>query len=154
MRTTLNKIREHHPCHDGWQKLLRGLDKTKPDDDPLWIDQVLDHNGLDDAFWCLRAVENFDREIRLYAVWCAGRVRHLMTDPGSIAALDFAERHARGEASAEELASARTAAWAAARAWAAYAAAWAASWSARNAERAAQANELRRICREMREDGR
>ena len=33
--TTLNKIREHDPCADGWQKLLAGLNKTEPDDEPL-----------------------------------------------------------------------------------------------------------------------
>jgi hypothetical protein len=191
MRTTLNQIRAHHPCHDGWEKLLRGLNKTRPDDEPLWIDQVLDHNGLDDALWCLLAVENCDREIRMFALWCARRVQHHVSDPLSVAALDVAERYARNEASDEELAAARGlagAAWAAARAaawateWAteadaaaayavaaARAAAWAteadaaawAAWAAaaaagadRDTERAAQAEELRRICREMREDGR
>jgi hypothetical protein len=199
MRTTLNKIRAHSPCRDGWEKLLRGLDKTQPDDEPLWIDQILDINGLDDALWCLRAVDGCDREIRLYAVWCARRVQHLMADPRSIAALNVAERFARGEASGEELAAAEAAAasawastsrggaawasavasaarstaeWAvayAARASAASAVAWAASearwaaeavaaeeaaWSARDTERDAQAEELRRVCREMREAGR
>jgi hypothetical protein len=119
MKTTLNKIRAHSPCEKGWEKLLRGLGKTKGDDEPLWIDQILDINGLDDALWCLDAVEGHDREIRLYAVWCARRVQHLMTDPRSVAALDVAERFARGEASGEELEQARMAAAAAAAAWAA-----------------------------------
>jgi hypothetical protein len=151
MRTTLNQIRAHSPCQDGWTKLLRGLGKTAADDEIIWIDQVLDHNGLDDALWCLRAVENCDREIRLYAVWCARRVQHLMTDPRSVAALDVAERHARGGASDEELAAAAKAAAAAAKT--AEAASWAARWAAaaRDTERAAQAEELRRMCSEMRE---
>jgi len=195
MKTTLNKIRAHNPCRDGWEKLLRGLNKTASDDDPLWLDIVIDHNGLDDALWCLRAVEGCDREIRLYAVWCARRVQHLMVDLRSVAALDVVERHARGEASDEELAAAAEAAegaaaaeamwadsaaaeaaeaarWASARsAWASAAAAarraatasscargaamaarWAAAeWAARDTERAAQAEELRRVCRELRE---
>ena len=179
MRTTLNKIRAHHPCHDGWSRLLRGLGKAQADDEPLWIDTVLEHNGLDDALWCLRSVEGCDREIRLYAVWCARRVEHLMTDPRSVAALNVAERHARGEASDEELEAARglaysswhaqirlgetaSAASAASAAvwWAARAAASAAWWAARaaaaagadrGAERAAQVEELRRVCREMRD---
>jgi hypothetical protein len=166
MRTTLNQIRVHHPCRDGWEKLLRGLNKTASDDETLWIDQVLDHNGLDDALWCLRAVDGCDKEIRLYAIWCARRVQHLMTDPRSVAALDVAERYARGEASDEELSAAGEAAamwsarWAAAEAMSAALAAarWAARWSAaaaaaaaRNTERAAQAEELRRVCSEMRE---
>jgi hypothetical protein len=182
MMTTLNQIRAHRPCHDGWSKLLRGLGKTAADDEVIWLDQILDHNNLDDALWCLRAVENCDREIRLFAVWCARRVQHHMTDPRSVAALDVAERFARGEASDAELEAARglaAAAWAAAWAagewaaaalaaagewaaaalaaageWAAAAAARAAAaaeWADRNTERTAQAEELRRVCREMRE---
>jgi hypothetical protein len=52
-------------------------------------------------------VKGCDREISFYAVWCARRVQHLMTDARSVAALDVAERYARNEASDEELASAR-----------------------------------------------
>ena len=83
-----------------------------------------------------------DAQLRLFAVRCARRVQHLMTDPRSIAALDVAERHAKGEATDEELAAARTAAWAAAwaaasassaAATAACAAARTAAWTARDA---------------------
>ena len=51
-----------------------------------------------------------DAQLRLFAVRCARRVQHLMTDPRSIAALDVAERRAKGEATYEELAEARDAA--------------------------------------------
>ncbi len=137
MKTTLNAIRAHSPCADGWSKLLRHLNKTQADDEPLPLRVILDSNGLDDALWCLRAVPNCDREARLFAVWCARQVQHVMTDPRSIAALDIAERHANGDATDAELAAARDAAWAAARAaaraaaWAAAAdAAWDAAWAA------------------------
>ena len=106
MRTTLSKIRKHHPCKEGWEKLLRHLNKTQPDDEPLLLEEILDSNGLDDALWCLRAVEGHDREMRLYAVWCARQVRYLMTDPRRVAALDVTERYVRGQASREELAAA------------------------------------------------
>ena len=100
-----------------------------------------------------------DRQRREFALWCAERVRHLMTDSRSTNALDVAARHLRGEATDEELDAARaaaTAAWdvatddemAAARAaaaaalvaWDAAAAAlasvWATAWEAvRNAVR-------------------
>ena len=92
MKATLRAIRAHNPCDDGWRKLLKHLGKTEPDDEPLSIATVLGSNGLDDALWCLRAVSGHDREIRLFAVWCARQVQHLMTDPRSIAALDVAER--------------------------------------------------------------
>ena len=137
MMTTLNAIRAHSPCADGWQKLLSHLGKTTADDEPLSIITVLDSNGLGDAIWCLRAVSVHDREIRLYAVWCARQVQHLMTDLRSLVALDVAERHARGSATDAELyaawAAAEDAAWAAAEdaaAAAARSAAWDAAWDA------------------------
>jgi hypothetical protein len=172
MKTTLNAIRKHGPCEDGWKKLLRHLGKTQADDEPLSIATILDSNGLDDALWCLRAVEGCDREIRLYAAWCARQVQHLMTDPRSLAALDVAERYAQGLATDEELRDAldaARAAWDAARAAgdaldaaraaldaaraagdAARAAAWAsaaaAAWAA---ARQSQAARLREVCTEM-----
>jgi hypothetical protein len=117
--TTLNKIRAHRPCDNGWTKLLRHLGKTKSDDEPLALVTILDSNGLDDVLWCLRACEGIDREARLYAVWCARQVQHLITDQRSLVALDAAERNANGEATD----AAWAAAWAAARA-AACDAAW------------------------------
>ncbi len=98
MMTTLNAIRAHSPCAEGWQKLLRHLGKVHADDEPLSISTVIDSNGVDDALWCLRAVTGQDREIRLYAIWCARRVQHLMTDPRLLDALDVAERCANGAA--------------------------------------------------------
>ena len=143
MFTTLNKIRVQGPCVDGWERLLRSLGKTKGDDEPLSLLTVLDSNGLDDTLWCFRAVDGFDKEKRLFAVWCARQVQHLLTDPRSLVALDVAERFALGAATLAELAAARSAAWSAARgaaesaARAAAQAAWYAAWSA--AESAARA---------------
>jgi hypothetical protein len=107
MKTTLNQIRECNPCAEGWTKLLQHLNKTKADDEPLSLLTVLDSNGFDDALWCLRAVKGYDKEKRLYAVWCARQVQHLMPDKRSVKALDVAERYANGEASDEELKIAR-----------------------------------------------
>jgi len=138
--TTLNKIRENKPCQGGWEKLLRHLNKTKPDDAPLPLITILESNGLDNALWCLRTVEGHEREMRLYAVACARRVQHLMTDPRSINAVDVAERYANGEATDKELEAARAAARAATRAAAraaADAARDAAAWAAADATRAA-----------------
>jgi len=117
--TTLNKIRKHDPCERGWKKLLKHLGKTKADNKPLPLVTILKSNGLDDALWCLRAVDRHDREMRLYAVDCARRVQHLMKDRRSINALDVAERYAYGQATDRELKAgyeAAQAAWAAARA--------------------------------------
>ena len=163
MNTTLNKIREHSPCADGWEKLLRTLGKTKADDEPLSLITILDSNGLDDALWCLRAVDGYEKEMRLYAVWCARQVQHLMTDKRSIDALDVAERFANGEvawAAAEAAgeaageattAVATAAAWDAARdaarvaAWDAAEAAGDAAWDAAEAARDAQEAKFREM---------
>ena len=128
LTTTLAAIRQHSPCEDGWAKLLKHLGKTKADNEPLALVTVLDSNGIDDALWCLRAVKDHEREMRLFAVWCARQVQQ-MKDARSMAALDVAERHANGSATNEELAAARDAARDAARA-AAWAAAWDAAWDA------------------------
>ena len=161
MKTTLNKIRSHSPCTNGWEKLLKNLGKTKADDEPLALTAILESNGIDDALWCLRAVDGHEREMRLFAVDCARRVQHLMTDKRSIDALDVAERFANGLATQAELAAAGAAARAAAGAaagaaadagWAAagaaagaaeWAAGWAAGWAA---ARAAQANLFILMC--------
>ena len=136
--TTLNRIREHGPCRDGWEKLLKGLGKTAADDEPLPFARIVEINGLDDALWCCRAEPQHAREWRLFAVWCARQVQHLMTDPWSIAALDVAERHANGLETDDELAAACAAAWdASAAARAACAAAIDAAWAASDAASAA-----------------
>ncbi len=131
--TTLNKIRAHGPCVSGWEKLLRHLGKIQADDEPVSMLTILNSNGLDDALWCLRAIDSHQREMRLYAVWCARQVQHLMTDPRSVTALNVAERHANGEATDGELAVAGAAARDAARE-----AAW-------DVAREAQTAEFRRV---------
>ena len=134
--TTLNRIREHSPCAEGWEKLLKHLGKTKADDEPLPFSVILESNGLDDALWCCRAEPQYAKEWRLFAVWCARQVQHLMTDPRSLAALDVAERYANGHATAAELYAAWDAAWdAAGAAW--DAAGYAAGYAAWDAARAA-----------------
>ena len=109
LTTTLNRIRAHDPCADGWGKLLKHLGKTAADDEPLPYAAILESNGLDDALWCCRAEPQHDRLWRLYAVWCARQVQHLMKDQRSIDALDVAERYANGQATDQELAAAREA---------------------------------------------
>ncbi len=129
MYTTLNKIRAHGPCMHGWETLLRSLGKTRPDDEPVSVVTVLKSNGIDDAVWCLRAVDGFDREKRLFAVKCARRVQRLLDDQRSFNALDVSEAYANGLASAKELRKACEDAWAA----------WAVSGAARAANGVAAA---------------
>lgn len=120
--TTLNKIRECSPCKNGWETLLKSLNKTKADDEEITLAHILESNGLDDALWCLRASNASERDMRLFAVWCARQVENLMTDERSVNALNVAERHANGAATDEELDKARDAAAAADATWSAAAA--------------------------------
>jgi hypothetical protein len=156
IHTTLNRIKAHGPCEGGWKKLLKYLGKTKADDARLSFATIVKSNGLADALWCCRVEPQYAKEWRLYAVWCARQVQHMMIDPRSVAALDVAKRHAHGEATDEELAAARATAratfwaanraveaaaradaWEAARAtaWeASFGAVWEAAWDAQRVE--------------------
>ena len=141
LTTTLNKILAHSPCADGWKKLLKHLGKTRADDEPLPFSVILDSNGIDDALWCCRTAPEYDKQWRLFTVWCVRQAQHLMTDKRSLDALDMAERYANGQATDKELADARAAARDAARAAARAAArdaaeaAWAAARYAADAAR-------------------
>lgn len=133
--TTLNKIRAHHPCESGWRKLLKSLGKTKPDDARLSLLTIYKSNGLDDALWCLRAVDNVDFFARRFALDCARAVEHLNPDPRVKACNDTVERFLKNKATENELAAgaAAEAAGAAAEAAArdaARVAAWDAAWAA------------------------
>ena len=107
MYTTLNKIRVKGPCMGGWKTLLRFLGKTGPDDEPISVLTVLKSNGLDDAIWCLRAVDGCEREMRLFAVKCVRSFQHEISDRRSLNALDVAEAYANGLATVEQLRRAR-----------------------------------------------
>ena len=70
-----------------------------------------------DIVWLLCRREFMtDRDMRLFAVWCAREALKLVENPDqrSIDACNVAERFASGEAASDELAAARSAAWAAA----------------------------------------
>ena len=152
---TLQSIRDEGPCQPGWEKLRKSIGVRKPLSTVVTLEQILESNGVEDAQWALRCIKGHDREIRLYAVQCACRVRHLMTDPRSIYALECSVLYAEGLEDDAAWAAARDAAWAAARA-----AAWgtvmdtvmaaprdAAGTAARDAERKWQADEMMRMIR-------
>ncbi|CAJ9302138.1 putative bacteriophage protein [Burkholderia pseudomallei] len=151
---TLAALREAGACYGGYNKLVRSIQgkafSMKDADREAYIHlrhdaeipllDILKSNGLDDALWVLHCILDADRDMRLFAVWCARQVEHLMEDQRSKDALNVAERFVNGEATDEERDAARDAAWAAVRG-AAWGAAWAAArgavWPARKAARAA-----------------
>ncbi|CAJ3973380.1 bacteriophage protein [Burkholderia pseudomallei] len=140
---TLAALRKSGACYEGYNKLVRSIqgkafsaeDADRNSYIPFKHDaeipllDILKSNGLDDALWTLRCISGADRDLRLFAVWCARQVEHLMQDQCSKDALNVAERFANGEATDEERAAARDAARAAARD-AAWATAWGAAWAA------------------------
>jgi len=149
--TTLNSIKKCNPCGTGknddfgFRKLLNYLGKEKTDNEHVSFKTILESNGLDDALWCLRSISGYDKELRLYAVWCARQVEHLDESGISKKTNDISEKFAYGEATQEQLdaawyaamdaawSAARAAAWAAARD-AAWAAAMDAAWAAHEQE--------------------
>ncbi len=140
---TLSGLRKASACINGYNKVVRML-QNKPfseadsergsyirlaHKEPIPLLSILESNGLDDALWALSCATGVDRDARLFSVWCARQVQHLMTDQRSIDALDVAERFANGTATEKELTASRAAACAAARD-ASRAAACAAAWAA------------------------
>ena len=154
---TLKALRAAGACFEGYNKLVRSLQgKAFTEEDAarasylhynyegdISVLQILESNGIDDALWSLCCVEGCDKDIRLYAVWCARQVQHLMSDNRSITALDIAEQYANGLVTKEELKTARDAAWDAASYAASYAAGAAASDAARAAAGAAASDAAR-----------
>ena len=145
MKTTLNKIKEHYPCENGWKKLLTFLNKTKADDEELSLLTILESNGLNDALWALKTIEGHNKEIRLMACDFAESVVYLTNDERSVNAIKVARDYANGLATKEELDAASAAAndaWAASDAtWAAWAAASDAAWAAWAAAASAAASD-------------
>jgi hypothetical protein len=140
MQTTLNKIKSHSPCENGWKKLLNHLCKTEADDEVLELRTILESNGIDDTLWVFRAVEEKDKEIRLFAADCAELVlpiyeKQYPNDDRPRKAIQAARDYANELISAEELDAARDAAWdaALAAAWDAARDAAVAAWAAARA---------------------
>lgn len=143
---TLRQLREIAlPGCDRLQVLIANLGPDWSEDQPITFEQGIQSNGLDDALFALRAVPEHSALWRHFAVDCAERVRHLMTDPRSVNTLRVARQYAMGMVSDEELAAARDdayAAWASASAWASANATCSACYAAGADERQWQAQRL------------
>jgi len=107
MTTTLNSIRQHYPCIDGWKTLLDSLGKIEPDDELITFEYIMESNDILDAIWCLRTLNGYDKEKRLFAVGCAREIQHMVTSPIIQEAIDIAEKFANEEVTIEELEKAR-----------------------------------------------
>lgn len=61
--TTLNEIKQQHPCNDGWEILLASLNKILADDEPLSFKHILKSNGIKDAVWALCVLDYKDQAL-------------------------------------------------------------------------------------------
>ena len=168
LTTTLVALREAGACFEGYNRVVRMLQNasfTRGDaaresyiifahKEPISLVDICNSNGLDNALWALRCVKGNDRNIRLYAVWCARQAEHLSGDPRVKACNDVAERFANNLATKEDLDAARAAAESAARAAAraaaesaAESAARAAAWSAARAAKSGQKEMFIKMCK-------
>ena len=138
MQTTLNKIKLHSPCVDGWIKLLNHLGKTEADNEVLELRTILVSNGIEHTLWAFRAVDGKDKEIRLFAADCAEMVlpiyeKEYPNDYRPRKAIHAARDYANGLISAGELVVARADASAAADVAMTKRAAASAKWAAASA---------------------
>ena len=108
MKTEIeNYLQKHNACREG-----AAYARTQKSLAEVWDNCP----KLEWLFWMLAKQPNKpEKELRLFAVWCARQVQHLMKDKRSLDALDVAERFALGKASVEELRAAGAAALGAAR---------------------------------------
>jgi len=114
---TLKDLRQAKACITGYNKVVCSLQGQPFTDEhrdmksyirfaykePISLSFILENNGLNDALWALHCIKDAARDIRLFSVWCARQVQHLMRDSRSTNALDVAERFANGKATKEEL---------------------------------------------------
>ena len=122
----IGQLRAFSPCYDPAKYLPENWAGTAID-----ILNVKDCPPQDRLWVVLRKEFLSDRDLRLFAVWCARKALAIPGCENEVCSntCDVAERYANGEATKEELAAARAAAWAAA--WAAArAAARDAAWAA------------------------
>ena len=107
IETTLNKLYYHRSCLSGGtiHRLLGSLGKIIPDDEPLKISTIFASISLSDALHCLEVTGGYDykRELRLYTIFCARKIQHLIQDERHIKAIDITEDYINGNATKREL---------------------------------------------------
>lgn len=148
MKTINNElIRSFSPCYEPSEIVT---DENETLTVVEWVVKYRDKvKSKADIVWLLCRNEFMsDKELRLFAVWCAREALKLVKnpDPRSIQACNVAEKFANGESTQEELAAAWDAAWTAVRD--ARDNAKDAAWAARNAARNAAARNARDAARE------
>jgi hypothetical protein len=103
-------IRKFNPCYDP-SKVIK--DENEELTVKQWIEKYMNVVPAKDILWLLLRKEFMpEKDLRLFAVWCAREALKLIENPDkrSVNACNVAERYANGEATKEELLSAYDAA--------------------------------------------
>lgn len=110
MQTTISNriIRKLKPCYDP-SEVVKDENEELPVKE--WVTKYRDLiKDKSDIIWLLcNKLYMSERDMRLFAVWCAREAMKLVEypDPRSVTACNIAEKYARGEATEEELTDAR-----------------------------------------------
>ena len=116
LHTSFLLLRKEGACKDRYVFLQKALGPGRGKNTPIPLITILEHNGLEDAFWALRAVpkeqeRERDQLTRLFACRCiqetplvsGGMVWDLLRDPRSKRSLVVAERFLEGLATITEV---------------------------------------------------
>jgi hypothetical protein len=112
---TLEQIRKHNSCQEGWEQLLKFQGKTKADNEPFPFSSLLESNGLNDALWALRCLDD-PKLAQLLAIAFAQEVLGFMESQRSRNAIRIAHLYLHGEVREAEVEEAYSQAFSAARA--------------------------------------
>jgi hypothetical protein len=106
MKTTFQKIKDCKPCGDGWDQLISYHNPSSLDEE-ISIEEIIKSNGLNDATWALRAVDNTEA-LTLLSIEAAEFVLPIYEKrfPGDMRVrdcIDACKKYVRGEISRYEL---------------------------------------------------
>jgi len=85
MKLTLQQIRNHRPCREGWTRLFRSLGNPSDMTTTVSIGQIARSNGSQDALWCLRC-DDFDRRDVIRAIFPSVKRASVHADDARVAA--------------------------------------------------------------------
>jgi len=101
--TTLSKIYALSPNGEHWERLLNYFGKNYPSDKGVDILQIVYLLGLHSALWYCKSLPELDKHWRIYAIWCARRVRPSVYAKHTNLWMDTAEKYANGQVTQLEL---------------------------------------------------
>jgi hypothetical protein len=82
LTTTLNLLKEHEACDDGYELLIKHIGEDYDENKPINLLTILESNGAEHCIWALRAVEqkNVKQAIVFLSCKFAESVLHIFED--------------------------------------------------------------------------